>query len=251
MIVAPQLEADVDVRIAPKVRPHAVQRKTDGIRIRGTRSGTAKAIHPVRRIRSDTDRRPRDFDVKTGARLRGHCPTEARIALQEWSFGVRVRPQGPRLRRAASRLWGLKARIALQEWSLGVRVPPQGLRFRRAASRLWGLTAHRDRANKVVQPTSPHCDAVRSETNVSSDICRWLRIKHKPRRLRYVASWFSQLDMIDMMSRKTRSSSDMPLGSVCACRVQREHRSNCHAEIDNGKFHDVFPAMVSVTQGFA
>jgi hypothetical protein len=43
----------------------------------------------------------------------------------------------------------------------------------------------------------------------------------------------------------------MPLGSICACRVQREHRSNCHAEIDNGKFHDVLPAMVSVTQGFA
>jgi hypothetical protein len=100
MIVAPQLEADVDVRIAPKVRPHAVERKTDGIRIRGTRSGTAKAIHPVRRFRSDTDRRPRDFDVKTGTRLRGLRPTKARIALREWSFGVRVRPQGPRLRRA-------------------------------------------------------------------------------------------------------------------------------------------------------
>ena len=98
-IVAPQLEADVDVWIAPKVRPHAVERETDGIRIRGTRGGTAKAIHPVRRFRSDTDRQ--------------------------------------------------------------------------------------------------------------------------------VASWFSQLDMIDMMSRKTRSLSDMPLGSVCACRAQREHRSNC------------------------
>ena len=43
----------------------------------------------------------------------------------------------------------------------------------------------------------------------------------------------------------------MPLGSVCACRVQGEHRNNCHAEIDNGKFHGVLPAMVSVTQGFA
>ena len=189
MIVAPQLEADVDVRIAPKVRSHAVERKTDGIRIRGTRGGTAKAIHPVRRFRSDTDRWPRDF-VKTGTRLRGHCPMKARIALQEWSLGVRGRPQAPRLRRA-----------------------------------LWGLTAQRDRANRAVQRTSPHCDAVRSETNVSSAICRWLRIKHKTRRRRQVASWFSQLDMIDMMSRETRSLSDMPLGSICACRVQREHRS--------------------------
>jgi len=133
MIVAPQLEADVDVRIAPKVRPHAVQRKTDGIRIRGTRSGTAKAIHPVRRFRSDTDRRPRDFDVKTGTRLRGHCPTKARIALQEWSLSVRVRPQAPRLRRAASRLWG--------------------------------LTAQRDRANSAAVAPKRLCDAVTDESS--------------------------------------------------------------------------------------
>jgi len=45
----PQVEADIDVRIAPPVRPHGVDRKTDGIWIRGKRSGTAKAIHPVQR----------------------------------------------------------------------------------------------------------------------------------------------------------------------------------------------------------
>jgi hypothetical protein len=84
--------------------------------------------------------------------------------LQEWSLSVRVRPQAPRLRRAASRLWGLKARIALQEWSLSVSVRPQAPRLRRAASRLWGLTAQRDRANKAVQPTGPHCDPVRVRT---------------------------------------------------------------------------------------
>jgi hypothetical protein len=61
MIVATQLEADVDARIAPKVRPHAVEKKTDGIWIYGTRSGTAKAIHPVRRFRSDVDRQSDSF----------------------------------------------------------------------------------------------------------------------------------------------------------------------------------------------
>ena len=45
----PQVEADVNVRITPPVRPHGVDRKTDGIWIRGKRSGTAKAIHPVQR----------------------------------------------------------------------------------------------------------------------------------------------------------------------------------------------------------
>jgi hypothetical protein len=45
----PQVEADVDVRITPAIRPHGVDRKTDGIWIRGKRSGTAKAIHPVQR----------------------------------------------------------------------------------------------------------------------------------------------------------------------------------------------------------
>ena len=44
-IVAPHLEADVAVRIAPKVRPHGVGRKADRRWIRGT--GTATAIHPV------------------------------------------------------------------------------------------------------------------------------------------------------------------------------------------------------------
>jgi hypothetical protein len=69
----------------------------------------------------------------------------------------------------------------LQEWSLGARIRPQAPRLRRAAPRLWGLTAQRDRANRAVKPTRPHCDAVRTETNVSSDI------------VRQVASWFSHL----------------------------------------------------------
>ena len=60
-IVAPHLEADVAVRIAPKVRPHGVGRKTDRIRISGARTGTATAIHPVRRLRSGMDRH--DFDI--------------------------------------------------------------------------------------------------------------------------------------------------------------------------------------------
>ena len=60
VIVAPHLEADVAVRIAPKVRPHRVGRKTDRIRISGARTGTATAIHPVR-FRSGTDRH--DFDI--------------------------------------------------------------------------------------------------------------------------------------------------------------------------------------------
>ena len=59
VIVAPHLEADVGVRIAPKVRPHCVGRKTDRIRISGARSGTATAIHPVRR--SGMDRRDSDI----------------------------------------------------------------------------------------------------------------------------------------------------------------------------------------------
>ena len=46
-IVAPHLEANVGVRIAPKVRPHGVGRKTHRIRISGARTGTATAIHPV------------------------------------------------------------------------------------------------------------------------------------------------------------------------------------------------------------
>ena len=46
-IVAPHLEADIAVRIAPKVRPRGVGRKTDRIRISGARTGTATAIHPV------------------------------------------------------------------------------------------------------------------------------------------------------------------------------------------------------------
>ena len=45
VIVAPHLEADVGVWIAPKVRPHGVGRKTDCIWISG--AGTATAIHPV------------------------------------------------------------------------------------------------------------------------------------------------------------------------------------------------------------
>ena len=45
VIVAPQHEADVGVRIAPKVRPHGVGRKTNRRWISGT--GTATAIHPV------------------------------------------------------------------------------------------------------------------------------------------------------------------------------------------------------------
>src|SRR5215470_397512 len=58
----PQVEADVEVRIAPPVRPHIVDRKTDGIRIGGERSGTTKAIHPVQRgFKNDTDRH--DFDI--------------------------------------------------------------------------------------------------------------------------------------------------------------------------------------------
>src|SRR5271170_6269552 len=61
--VAPQLKADVDVRIAPKVRPHSVGGEADRIRIPGARGGTAKAIHPVGRFRSDMDRQPRDFDM--------------------------------------------------------------------------------------------------------------------------------------------------------------------------------------------
>ena len=61
VIVAPHLEANVGVRIAPKVRPHGVGRKTDRIRISGARTGTATAIHPVRRFRSGTARH--DFDI--------------------------------------------------------------------------------------------------------------------------------------------------------------------------------------------
>jgi len=61
-IVAPHLEADVAVRIAPKVRPHGVGRKTDRIRISGARTGTATAIHPVR-FGSGMDRQPRDIDL--------------------------------------------------------------------------------------------------------------------------------------------------------------------------------------------
>ena len=60
VIVAPHLEANVGVRIAPKVRPHGVGRKTDRIRIGGPRTGTATAIHPVR-VRSGTDRH--DFSI--------------------------------------------------------------------------------------------------------------------------------------------------------------------------------------------
>jgi hypothetical protein len=59
------------------------------------------------------------------------------------------------------RLAGMVARVrafALKPRALG------------APLRLWGLTAQRDRANRAVKPTRPHCDAVRSETNVSSDI---------------------------------------------------------------------------------
>jgi hypothetical protein len=75
VIVALQLEADVDVRIAPKVRPHGVGRKTDGRRIRGARSETATAIHPVRRFRSDMDRRPGDFDmISRGTRSLSDMP---------------------------------------------------------------------------------------------------------------------------------------------------------------------------------
>jgi hypothetical protein len=59
VIVAPHLEADVGVRIAPKVRPHCVGRKTDRIRISGARRRTATAIHPVRR--SGMDRRDSDI----------------------------------------------------------------------------------------------------------------------------------------------------------------------------------------------
>ena len=59
VIVAPHHEADVGVRIAPKVRPHCVGRKTNGIRISGARTGTATAIHPVRR--SGMDRRDSDI----------------------------------------------------------------------------------------------------------------------------------------------------------------------------------------------
>jgi hypothetical protein len=59
-IVAPHLEADVAIRIAPKVRPHGVGRKTDRIGISGARTGTATAIHRVR-FRSGMDRR--DFDI--------------------------------------------------------------------------------------------------------------------------------------------------------------------------------------------
>ena len=61
-IVAPHLEADVAVRIAPTVRPYAWE-EADGIRIPGARSRTAKAILPVRRFGSDMDRRPRDVDM--------------------------------------------------------------------------------------------------------------------------------------------------------------------------------------------
>jgi hypothetical protein len=46
-IVAPHLEADSAIRIAPKVRPHGVGRKTNLIWISGARTGTATAIHPV------------------------------------------------------------------------------------------------------------------------------------------------------------------------------------------------------------
>jgi hypothetical protein len=46
-IVTSHLEADVGVRIAPKVRPNGVGRKTDRIRISGARTGTATLIHPV------------------------------------------------------------------------------------------------------------------------------------------------------------------------------------------------------------
>jgi hypothetical protein len=59
VIVAPHLEANVGVRIAPKVWPHGVGRKTDRIRISGARTGTATAIHPVRR--SGMDRRDSDI----------------------------------------------------------------------------------------------------------------------------------------------------------------------------------------------
>ena len=61
VIVAHHLEADVGVRIAPKVRPHGVGRKTDRIRVGGARTGTATAIHPVRRFRSGMD--GNDFDT--------------------------------------------------------------------------------------------------------------------------------------------------------------------------------------------
>jgi hypothetical protein len=37
----------------------------------------------------------------------------------------------------------------------------------------------------------------------------------------------------DSMSRETRSVSHMPLGSVCACRAHREHRSNCHDGVNS------------------
>jgi hypothetical protein len=60
-IVAPHLEADVGVRVAPKVRTHSTGRKTDGIRIGGACTGTATAIHPVRRSRSGMDRRDSDI----------------------------------------------------------------------------------------------------------------------------------------------------------------------------------------------
>ena len=60
-IVAPHLEANVGIRIAPKVRPNGVGRKTDRIRVGGARTGTATAIHPVRRFRSGMD--GNDFDT--------------------------------------------------------------------------------------------------------------------------------------------------------------------------------------------
>ena len=60
-IVAPHLEANVGIRIAPKVRPNGVGRKTDRIRVGGARTGTASAIHPVRRFRSGMG--GHDFDT--------------------------------------------------------------------------------------------------------------------------------------------------------------------------------------------
>jgi hypothetical protein len=41
------------------------------------------------------------------------------------------------------------ARIRLRELLLGTRIRSQAPRLRRAASRLWGLTAQRDRANRA------------------------------------------------------------------------------------------------------
>ena len=37
----------------------------------------------------------------------------------------------------------------------------------------------------------------------------------------------------DITSRDTRSLSDMPLGSICTCRAQREHRSNYRDRVNS------------------